>query len=95
VSFSGEDKRLRYKMIQQNYISKRKQRLHPEMSVYISRKKRRMSERYAAKAVKKSIWALDEVMCPFPTLVLSKQDIYHPMTIHKPILHPATTTKDM
>jgi hypothetical protein len=36
--------------------------------------------------------ALDEVMCPFPTLVLSKQDIYHPMITHSRTLHLATTT---
>jgi hypothetical protein len=55
VSLSRKEKRLRYETMQQNYISKRKQRLYPKMSVYISRKKRRMSERYAAKEVKKSI----------------------------------------
>jgi hypothetical protein len=55
VSLSGKDKRLRYKRTQQNYISNRKRRLYPEMSVYILRKKRRMSERYAAKEVKKDI----------------------------------------
>jgi hypothetical protein len=49
---SKKDKRLRYKPMQQNY---RKQRLHPEMSIYISRKKKRMSERYTTKEVKKSI----------------------------------------
>jgi hypothetical protein len=93
VSLSRKDKRLRYKRTQQNYISNRKQRLYPEMSVYILRKKRRMSERYAAKEVKKDIcMVLDEVMCPFPTLVLSKQDIYHPTTTHSLTLHLATTT---
>jgi hypothetical protein len=55
VSLSRKEKRLRYEATQQNYISKRKQRLYPKMSVYISRKKRRMSERYAAKEAKKSI----------------------------------------
>jgi len=34
----------------------------------------------------------DEVTCLFLTLVLSKQNIYHSMTTHKPMLHPATTT---
>jgi hypothetical protein len=93
VSLSGKDKRLRYKTTQQNYISKRKQRLYPEMSVYISRKKRRMSEKYAVKEVKKSIcMALDEVTCPFLTLVLYKQNIYHPTITHSLILHLATTT---
>jgi hypothetical protein len=51
-----------------------------------------MKDMLQRKQKRASAWLLDEVMCPFLTLVLSKQDIYHPTTTYSRTLHLATTT---